>query len=68
MEDLFSAGFWECVRDYQKADQRYGQAVFNASAFFYPEEARKLAGAPFDPFYSDSDVPTFLEHLGDMLT
>lgn len=68
MEDLFSAGFWDCVRDYERSGQRKGQAVFNAAAFFYPEETRALHSSSVDPFYGDGKVSAFLTALAEKLT
>lgn len=68
MEDLFPRVFWLMVADRQKSGQRYGQAVFNTAHFLYYEEARRLTGSLFDPFYGDDKVPAFLERLADLLT
>lgn len=68
MNNIFPASFWAQVRENQFADQRYGQAVFNAAAVFYPEETGTLSGGVHDPFYRDESVPQFLSALGELLT
>ena len=68
MRTIFSAEFWQMVREKEKEGQRNGQAVFNTAVHFWPETARRFSSTTYDPFYRDERVDIFLERVADHLT
>ena len=44
-------------------DWRAGQTYFNILFEVRPKLASEIRGCPFDPYYSDSEIPDFLAHV-----
>lgn len=57
------SSFFACMREYQKAGQRQGQAAYNAFYQVWPYEANQITGTDLDPFYDDKRVPAFMCHI-----
>lgn len=54
---------WQRYND--DADQRLGQACYNAAIEVFGEnEVSKVCGTVFDPFHDDDNIPLFLAWLG----